>query len=226
MVLDNAIFPQTDLLRESFPIIREELLNVFQRHYQSVGRHFILWPEEGTYSRAWNLFPLFNGYLEEETQPVADNCSQVPQTTKILQSIPGLHNAGFSVLESGTYIRPHWGDDPSIRRIHLGLIVPPKCAIRVKGETYHWQEGEVFCFDDTSVHEAWNYSGEARVILLIDVRASALDLDTETGDQRSSKEKLQGKCQVIRRHFYHRSGIRPSGLVGLPHKISHKLLGL
>ena len=52
---------------------------------------------------------------------------------------------------------------------HLPLVVPPGCALHVLGEEPHaWREGEVMVFDDTFEHEAWNRSGELRVILLMD----------------------------------------------------------
>jgi aspartyl/asparaginyl beta-hydroxylase (cupin superfamily) len=33
---------------------------------------------------------------------------------------------------------------------------------------HHWKEGELMMFDDTFLHEAWNRSGEPRLIVLMD----------------------------------------------------------
>jgi aspartyl/asparaginyl beta-hydroxylase (cupin superfamily) len=52
---------------------------------------------------------------------------------------------------------------------HLPLILPGQCALRVGNETREWREGELFIFDDTIEHEAWNSSGELRVVLLFDI---------------------------------------------------------
>jgi len=35
---------------------------------------------------------------------------------------------------------------------------------------YHWSVGESLIFDDTLMHEAWNNSGEMRVVLFIDFK--------------------------------------------------------
>src|SRR4029453_6219423 len=42
-----------------------------------------------------------------------------------------------------------------------------QCAIRVDGETRHWEEGRMHVFNDRKVHEAWNRSDEGRVVLLM-----------------------------------------------------------
>ena len=52
---------------------------------------------------------------------------------------------------------------------HLPLIVPERCALRVAGEEHTWIEGRVVIFDDTYEHEAWNRSGEIRVVLIFDL---------------------------------------------------------
>ena len=51
---------------------------------------------------------------------------------------------------------------------HLPLIVPPDCALNVGGVEHRWREGEPILFDDTYEHEAWNRSGQPRLILLMD----------------------------------------------------------
>jgi aspartate beta-hydroxylase len=54
--------------------------------------------------------------------------------------------------------------------VHLGLRIPEGCALHLIGvEEVGWQEGRCFAFDDTFEHEAWNRSGETRVILLGDI---------------------------------------------------------
>ena len=77
-------------------------------------------------------------------------------------------NAFFSVLRAGARIPPHTGVTNMRATIHLGLIVPPDCAFRVGNEVRAWQAGKAWAFDDTIEHEAWNESGEDRVILIVD----------------------------------------------------------
>ena len=75
----------------------------------------------------------------------------------------------FSVLKPGAHIPPHTGV-VNVRLVcHLPLIVPPDCGIRVGSETRGWKEGECIVFDDTFEHEAWNKSGQTRVVLIFDI---------------------------------------------------------
>ena len=53
--------------------------------------------------------------------------------------------------------------------VHLPLIIPPDCGIRVGSETRGWEEGSCIVFDDTFEHEAWNRSGHTRVVLIFDI---------------------------------------------------------
>jgi ornithine lipid ester-linked acyl 2-hydroxylase len=99
------------------------------------------------------------------------NCRLCPETTKLVETIPGLVTAGFSALAPGTHIAPHTGYPEGVLRCHLGLVIPEDCAIRVRDNTRSWQEGKYLVFDDTWEHEAWNKSDRTRVILLLDFKA-------------------------------------------------------
>jgi hypothetical protein len=45
----------------------------------------------------------------------------------------------FSILEPGTHLRPHCGPSNNRLTVHLGLMIPPGCTIRVAGETREWE---------------------------------------------------------------------------------------
>lgn len=75
----------------------------------------------------------------------------------------------YSVLAPGTVIKPHYGVTNTRLVMHLPLIVPPDCALQVLGfEPKPWREGQLFMFDDSYEHQAWNHSSQTRVILLMD----------------------------------------------------------
>ena len=74
----------------------------------------------------------------------------------------------FSRLKPGTHIPPHFGIANNRLTLHLPLIVPGDCAIRVGSEMHSWREGELFAFDDSFEHEAWNRSSEDRVVLIFE----------------------------------------------------------
>jgi ornithine lipid ester-linked acyl 2-hydroxylase len=42
------------------------------------------------------------------------------------------------------------------------------CCLRVKDRVSTWKDGELMVFDDSHVHEAWNFCDKRRVVLLID----------------------------------------------------------
>ena len=114
----------------------------------------------------WKTFVLygFGTRLEKNT-------ALTPISAKLLESIPNLQTAWFSILAPGYHIPAHKGVTRGILRAHLGLIIPKnyaQCRIRVGDEIKPWQEGKVFVLDDTYEHEVWNDTDEERVILLFD----------------------------------------------------------
>ncbi len=101
------------------------------------------------------------------------NCARCPETTRLIEAIPGMETAMFSILAPGKRIPPHDGPYKGVLRYHLGLVVPDvpveRVGIRVGGETAGWSEGASLVFDDTYQHEAWNDTDETRVVLFVDV---------------------------------------------------------
>lgn len=160
-------FPFCKILEEKFPVIQKEFQALELDNY-------VRWPEKYLCKKGWDVFPFyaFKNKLE-------DNCKLCPETTKILESIPGLTTAMFSKLEPRTHIRPHIGYyqySNKILRAHLGIKVPPLTALVVNGKEMHWKEGSTFVFDDTFRHEAYNKSQEDRVVLLVDFLHNCNDL--------------------------------------------------
>jgi len=62
------------------------------------------------------------------------NASLAPKTAEILEKVPNLQTAMFSILAPGYHIPAHKGVTKGILRSHIGLIIPKdreKCRIRV-----------------------------------------------------------------------------------------------
>ncbi len=100
------------------------------------------------------------------------NCARCPKTAALLEAVPGLTTAFFSILSPGKEIGEHRGPWRGVLRYHLGLRVPEPVAdagIRVGGEEAHWAEGASLLFDDGYQHEAWNRTDGVRVVLFVDV---------------------------------------------------------
>ena len=102
---------------------------------------------------------------------LATNTRLTPRTAELLEGVPNLQTAMFSILAPGYHIPAHTGVTKGILRAHLGLIVPDdheRCRIRVADTVTAWREGEAFVFDDTYEHEVWNETAQERVILIFD----------------------------------------------------------
>lgn len=173
MFFNPAIFPFTSALEASWLDIRKEL-------EQLQPENFMDWPEKNIYNHGWGVLGLyaFGQRLEE-------NCRLCPKTAGVVENIPGMITAGFSSLDPGTYIDPHFGVSKAVLRCHLGVVVPENnCAIRVDKETKNWQEGKCLVFDDTYEHEAWNRSNKTRIVLLVDfMRSSPTSEEIVTGGE-------------------------------------------
>lgn len=101
------------------------------------------------------------------------NCERCPETARVLERIPDLLSAFFSVMLAGAHVPRHTGPTKAILTAHLGLIVPKDrehCLMQVGGHEVRWDEGRVVVFDDMYPHEVWNTTSEDRIILLLHVK--------------------------------------------------------
>jgi aspartyl/asparaginyl beta-hydroxylase (cupin superfamily) len=118
----------------------------------------------------WSAF-----HLIENGAPVAGNANRCPATIAALVDLPIPKIAGrspmalFSVLKPHTHIPPHSGMLNTRLIVHLPLIVPEGCRLRVGNDVRPVSAGQVMIFDDSIEHEAWNDSDETRVILLFEI---------------------------------------------------------
>jgi aspartyl/asparaginyl beta-hydroxylase (cupin superfamily) len=135
-------------------------------------------------------------HLLEKGKRNEANARHCPQTMALLDRLPqprvpgASPNAMFSLLAPKTAIPPHVGIGNTRLVCHLPLIVPEGCWFRVGAETRYWQRGEVFVFDDTIEHEAFNPSDQLRVVLIFDVWAPEL-----TEIEREAVAALIGSAQ-------------------------------
>ncbi|WP_230842498.1 aspartyl/asparaginyl beta-hydroxylase domain-containing protein [Gloeobacter morelensis] len=153
-----------------------EFVAQLETHWQTIRQElehlgdgdFIAWPEKYLYGQGWDIFGLYAFGIK-----VGANCKLCPETTRLIEQIPGLVSAGFSSLKPGTHIAPHTGYPDGLLRCHLGLIVPDGSALRVGEAVRSWREGCCLVFDDTTEHEAWNQGSFTRIVLLLDFKAPA-----------------------------------------------------
>ena len=166
--LANDLFPQTRILEDNWQAIRDDLELVLRRPEDIPAFHEMS-PDQVRISQGDNwktyVFYVFG-------QRIGENCQACPATAALLDSLPNLQNAWFSILAPRYRIPPHRGPTKAVVRCHLGLRVPAQaqdCWIRVGGERRHWQAGRCLCFDDTYEHEVGNDTDELRVVLFVDL---------------------------------------------------------
>lgn len=167
-VLDNGNFDFVKLLELNYAAIKKELESILAFH-QSLPNLQDIQNEQKILNRDdhWKTFFLFGFGKKAEL-----NCQSCPVTTSVLEQIPGMETALFSILSPKKHINAHKGIFKGFIRGHLGLIIPnqaEQCSIRVDDQILHWQEGKVIIFDDTYEHEVWNNTNELRAVLLIDI---------------------------------------------------------
>lgn len=166
---DPATFNWARRLEDNWDVMRDELDDILQYREALPSFHDIT-EDASTISQDddWKTFFLY-GYGEK----AEENCARCPRTTELIEQVPGMTTAFFSILSPGKHIPPHRGPYKGVLRYHLGLKVPDpaeKCRIRVDDQIAHWEEGESLVFDDTYNHEVWNETDGERAILFLDVK--------------------------------------------------------
>ncbi|MEB3356461.1 MAG: aspartyl/asparaginyl beta-hydroxylase domain-containing protein [Synechococcales bacterium] len=161
-------FPWAATLEANWKTIRQELDQVMERvdelpNFQDIStRQYRIANDD-----RWKTYFFWAfGFRAEK------NCDRCPETTRLLESIPGVKVAFFSILAPGKHIPNHRGKHKGLIRYHLALKVPEpreKCRIRVDDQIAHWEEGKSLIFDDTYYHEVWNDTDGYRAVLFLDI---------------------------------------------------------
>ena len=168
-VYPNSVFPWVDYLEANTATIRAEADALLQDR-MSVPSVREISPDHAKIAvdEKWRSFFLW-GYGVR----IDANCARCPETAKILDNIPGLLTAFYSVMLAGAHVPRHTGPTKAILTTHLGLIVPverEKCHMHVGENNVVWQEGKIVIFDDMFPHEVWNDTNEDRIILLLHIK--------------------------------------------------------
>lgn len=166
--LPQERFPWIAQIERNADVIRAELAGLLSDrdalpNFQDISRDQIYITQDDR----WKTVFLFGYGFRSEL--VTELC---PRTAELMQSIPGMTTAMFSILSPRKHIAHHRGPYKGVLRYHLGLVVPEdreSCRIRVGDEIRHWEQGRSLVFDDTYDHEVWNDTDELRVVLFVDV---------------------------------------------------------
>lgn len=166
-VYSNAHFPWVDAVEADWQKVRAELDQVMQYRdsmpsFQDIVKEVGLIQSDND----WKTF-----FLRGVGMDCRENARRCPETMKMLEKIPGVTTAFFSILSPRKHIPSHRGPWAGVLRLHVGLLVPEprdQVRIRIANQTCLWQEGRCLIFDDTWNHEVWNDTDGYRVVLFID----------------------------------------------------------
>jgi aspartate beta-hydroxylase len=173
-VFARSLFPWFERLESLYPDIRAEAENVLDAQnglspFLSLGEKDRVDDYLGGTQPHWDAY-FFYRHGEKYTEQHA----ACPKTVAALESLPLVRIAEhapeicFSVLSADTHILPHYGTTNTRSVVHMPLIVPDSCALKVLDSVITGKAGQCFAFDDTYLHEAWNRGTGTRVILLMD----------------------------------------------------------
>jgi len=173
----KAVFPASSVpglekIKENYPVIRSEakaLLDggFFQRPPSTDE------PGYNSFERVgWRAHPL--KWYTKQCNPTA--MKMCPATCAVVDSIPAIRSAMFTVLPPGVRLTPHHDPIASSLRYHFGLLTPnsDQCAMTLDGVEYPWFDGEGLLFDQTYLHSIFNRTDIVRVILFCDVEKTQL----------------------------------------------------
>lgn len=163
-LLDETQFAWAAPLKANWETIRDEALAV-AHNPDAVPALNSISPDHARIAADsnWRSFFLI-GYGAR----IEANIARCPQTTALLERIPGLNSGFFSILKPGTHIPRHRGVTKALLTCHLGLVVPRgPLRMEVEDRVVGWGAGEMLIFDDTYPHEVWNDTSGTRIVLLV-----------------------------------------------------------
>ena len=165
--LNVTDFPELQLMRDHWQIIRDEAHLLYQNGYISASERYDDIGFNSFFRRGWKRF-----YLKWYQKPLHSAENLCPKTVALIEKIPTINAAMFTLLPKDSFLFPHRDPYAGSLRYHLGLITPNSndCYISVDGSTYAWKNGEDVVFDETYVHYAKNNTTEDRIILFCDIQ--------------------------------------------------------
>jgi ornithine lipid ester-linked acyl 2-hydroxylase len=168
-ILPNTLFPWTAELEGNWQLVQAEAESLL-RDRMSVPsvREISADHEKIAVDEKWRSFFFWAYGIRADA-----NCDRCPQTAQLLDKIPGLLSAFYSVMLAGAHVPQHAGPTKAILTAHMGLIIPLKrqdCHMQVADQNVVWEKGRLVIFDDMYPHEVWNRTDEDRIILLVHVK--------------------------------------------------------
>jgi len=164
--LDRSKFPELDVLKDNWQVIRDEAMHLFDEGYIRAAEKNNDAGFGSFFKKGWKRF-----YLKWYDKALPSAELLCPRTVELVNRIPNVRGAMFALLPGGSHLNPHRDPFAGSLRYHLGLSTPNSddCRIFVDGQIYAWRDGEDVMFDETYVHWVKNETPQTRVILFCDI---------------------------------------------------------
>jgi beta-hydroxylase len=166
VVFETGAFPWARELERNWEAIADEARGVL-RQRKHIPAFQEISPDQIRISNTDEWQTLWYRGFGYRSEVFARAC---PKTAALVDAVPEVETAFFSILAPGKHIIAHRGVFKGIVNYHLGLLIPrarERCRMRVADEYFHWEPGESRIFDDTNEHEVWNDTPEDRVVLML-----------------------------------------------------------
>jgi hypothetical protein len=173
---------------DNFSMIKKECLDIVQNYNPSNvtdKHHRTFWTNPYGEAKQWSLWN--NSGFFDENNSISANPENIrnkkfhhydsfPYLANFLNSWPDKLNVRLNLLSPGSGLGQHeeqiqqmWGEFNSIRiRFHLPIITNNKCLVFLDGEWFHFEEGNIYFFNNGCVHAAQNNSDIKRLHLVWD----------------------------------------------------------
>jgi ornithine lipid ester-linked acyl 2-hydroxylase len=197
-IFPPGTFPWEATLEENVEVIQRELF-MLMRHLEELPSFHQISKDQWRLDTddKWKTF-FFYAYGDKAHK----NCARCPETARLVEAIPGMRTALFSILGPGKHIPMHRGPFKGVIRYMLGLVVPEpreRCRIQIGDDTVSWEVGKSLVFDDTYPHEVWNDTDGFRAVLFLDI---------ERPLREPARTLNAGLLELIRRSPFVQDGVR------------------
>jgi beta-hydroxylase len=169
--LDRSKFPELDVLKDNWEVIREEAMHLFDEGYIRAAEKNNDAGFGSFFKKGWKRF-----YLKWYDKPLPSAEALCPKTVALVSSIPNVNGRDVRAVAGRQSPQPRTATRlPVPCVITWGLSTPNSddCRIFVDGQEYAWRDGEDVMFDETYVHWVKNETEKTRVILILRHRTPA-----------------------------------------------------
>lgn len=163
-VIDNYnLLPEIKIIEDNFKLIYTDFLKIKHKLTPIYKDHYF---NDIIKDDKWSKY-----YIKWYNKIPNHVLNDIPNLSKLINSLPNIKLAMFSVMKPGTVVLPHRGPFRGCVRCHLGIDIPNNnCYIKISDIKYYWKKGKCLVFDDTYEHEVINDSNHDRIVLFLDIQ--------------------------------------------------------